>query len=354
LPQPLERYTAAVAQLITALGNVAGLYAELSASQGSSNPSSSISFSSPNANITSLGLSFMTGNGDNSVRPSTAFSNRLMSSFDAPSGGAFGLSETNTTSMSISSMQDSFNETFSALGPNLSGPSGASAMLDLLRSTLLDASGRVKTLVGSSASSSIGGSGGISSTAINTESTLVLAQTTTAVTDNTTTQRPRVEISSEENNLVINEQQETYSLQPPNTLASSVSSGQGYSEDFEQVIEIVAPTNDIISADEANPPTDEQVPAEVTDVPTDEQVSAEMETHSLPPPSLAPPSPPPPNLMVLPLFPPPPLPPPPPPPTSFGFLPPPPPPSALPLPPPPPQTRRIVMMTPAKLDEEIE
>jgi WD40 repeat protein len=363
LPQPLERYTAAVAQLITALGNVAGLYAELSASQGSSNPSSSISFSSPNANITSLGLSFMTGNGDNSLRPSTAFSNRLMSSFDAPSGGAFGLAETNTTSMSISSMQDSFNETFSDLGPNLSGPSGASTMLDLLRSTLLDASGRVNTLVRSSASSSIGSSGGISSTVINTESTLVLAQTTTAVTeesiketDNTSTQRPRVEISSsEENNLVIDEQQqtnelkETYSLQPPNTLASSVSSGQGYSEDFEQVVEIAVPTNEVVTADEDTLPTDEQEPTEVTNMPRNEQVTAEIETLSVPPPSLPPPPPPPSMILPLPIPPPP-----PPPPSSFGFLPPPPP-TALPLPPPPPppQTRRI-MITPAKLDEETE
>jgi WD40 repeat protein len=343
LPQPLERYTAAVTQLIAALGNVAGLYAELSASQGGSvgtagvksisSPTASIaSFSSPNGNATSLGLSFMAG-GDGAGRPG-AYSNKLTSSFDAPSGGAFGLADTNTTS--ISSMQDSFDETFSALGPGLSGPSGASTMLDLLRSTLLDASGRVNMLVRSS-----GGGGSIFNNAVDSshitvpqgnlqEETLPAISVPVASIDQESTAlsvkvienaihtvKPIVDIAE-------NEERQQLLCPPQNTLASSVSSGQGYSDDFEQ------------SGQEKNELSSSEKSTQMNLNPS----SALLTALPLPPP---PPQLPPPILPLQPT------------PTS-GTLPPPPllPIPNLPLPPPPPPPKRNVMMTPAKegVDED--
>ena len=341
LPQPLERYAAAVAQLIAALGNVAGLYAELSASQGSisggvksiSSPTASISsFTSPSGNATSLGLSFMAGGDGGNGRPSTAFSNRLTSSFDAPSGGAFGLAETNTTS--ISSMQDSFDETFSALGPGLSGPSGASTMLDLLRSTLLDASGRLHTVVRSSGGSSIlnNAVGGADTTQVITtqrdaqdDSVLPMPIEEIENTIITDTVKPVVDIAEDNS---ANEERQISPYPPQNTLASSVSSGQGYSEDFEQV-GVGQESNDVTAAPK---PQDSQLVL----------LSSNLESSS----SLPTLPPPPPPLSSIPAV----LLPPPPSSTSSDvmMLPPPPSVTGLPLPPPPPPPKRNVMMTPAK------
>ena len=121
-----------------------------------------------------------------------------------------------------------------------------------------------------------------------------------------------------------NEERQQLLCPPQNTLASSVSSGQGYSDDFEQ------------SGQEKNELSSSEKSTQMNLNPS----SALLTALPLPPP---PPQLPPPILPLQPT------------PTS-GTLPPPPllPIPSLPLPPPPPPPKRNVMMTPAKegVDED--